>query len=173
MNPITRQRRNAATRKRALAIANSQVGVKEQPPGSNRGPKVDAYLAAAGLRGQAQPWCAAFVTWVYREAGCTFRGWNLAYCPSFVREGRNGDMLRTVLASNVMPGDLALFDWGHDGVADHIGIVTSRVDRAGTFRTVEGNTSTGSAGSQSNGGCVAARTRSKRDVVAFLRVVPS
>jgi len=39
----------------------------------------------------------------------------------------------------------------------------------GSFRSVEGNTSFDNAGSQSNGGCVAVRTRSIRDVGAIAR----
>ena len=54
----------------ALLIAGSEVGVMEMPPGSNRGPKVDLYLASVGLKANAGsfPWCAAFVYWCFREA---------------------------------------------------------------------------------------------------------
>ena len=42
----------------------------EQPPGSNRGPKVDQYLTAVGLNpaGGSFAWCAAFVYWCFRKA---------------------------------------------------------------------------------------------------------
>jgi cell wall-associated NlpC family hydrolase len=53
-----------------IAKASSQVGVREKPLGSNRGPEVDEYIEAAGLN-PAQgsfAWCAAFLCWCYREA---------------------------------------------------------------------------------------------------------
>lgn len=55
---------------RALAVAASQLHVREQPPGSNRGPEVDAYLRAAGLdpASGSYPWCAAFVYWCFAQA---------------------------------------------------------------------------------------------------------
>ena len=58
----------------ALRYAASQIGVREDPPGSNRGPKVDEYLrwaARAGLLDpmvltegrKGPPWCVAFALW--------------------------------------------------------------------------------------------------------------
>ena len=168
---LLRRRRNTRIRANALKAAKSQVGVKESPPNSNRGPMVDEFLAASGLRGQAEPWCAAFVTWCYKQAGYELHGYNTAYCPAWLQRCRTSPEIVQVLPKNVRPGDVVLFDWQRDAIADHIGFVTSRV-KHGEFQTVEGNTSTGSSGDQSNGGCVAARTRNVRDVIAFLRVVP-
>jgi hypothetical protein len=55
-----------AIRDRALEIALTQIGVREIG-GTNRGPQVEAYLAAVGL-GPGQPWCCAFVIWCYAGA---------------------------------------------------------------------------------------------------------
>ena len=44
----------------AVKIARSQIGVIEEPPGSNRGPKVDEYLNCAGCP-PGNFWCAGFV----------------------------------------------------------------------------------------------------------------
>lgn len=54
---------------RALAIAIDALasGVHEQPPGSNAGPEVSAYLKACGM-GPGAPWCAAFASWCDRAA---------------------------------------------------------------------------------------------------------
>ena len=54
----------------SLNVATSQVGVMEEPPGSNRGPQVDEYLRAVGLdpSTDSYPWCAAFVYWSFRQA---------------------------------------------------------------------------------------------------------
>ena len=46
-----------------VAVALSQVGVREAPKGSNRGPQVDLYT-----EGRAEPWCGHFVAWCFREA---------------------------------------------------------------------------------------------------------
>jgi hypothetical protein len=55
---------------RALQTAASQIGVMEQPPGSNRGPQVDIYLRSVGIdpAGGSYAWCAAFVYWCFRDA---------------------------------------------------------------------------------------------------------
>jgi len=53
-----------------MVIAGGEVGVMEQPPGSNRGPQVDQYLTSVGLNPAdgSFAWCAAFVYWCFREA---------------------------------------------------------------------------------------------------------
>ena len=66
-------------------------------------------------------------------------------------------------------GDLVLFDWGGDGLADHIGIVEENHPDEGYMTTIEGNTSSGSAGSQSNGGVVARRQRGYGSVRCVVR----
>ncbi|MEO8446700.1 MAG: peptidoglycan-binding domain-containing protein, partial [bacterium] len=45
--------------KSILQIASGQVGVMEDPVGSNSGAQVDEYLASVGLNG-GYSWCAAF-----------------------------------------------------------------------------------------------------------------
>ncbi len=53
-----------------LKIASSQVGVMEQPLGSNRGPQVDEYLRRVGINPASGSfaWCAAFAYWCFDEA---------------------------------------------------------------------------------------------------------
>jgi len=46
--------------KDALAYAEKHVGIKEHPPGSNSGPKIDDWCRLAGYTGP-QPWCGCFV----------------------------------------------------------------------------------------------------------------
>ena len=57
-------------------------------------------------------------------------------------------------------GDNVLFDWSLDGVIDHVGAAYPDPS-ASAFRSVEGNTSRGTAGSQSNGGGAWVRYRTK------------
>lgn len=40
------------TSKSPLAVAKSQLGVSEQPPGSNKGPQVDQYLGLLAFTSQ-------------------------------------------------------------------------------------------------------------------------
>lgn len=65
-------------------------------------------------------------------------------------------------------GWLVLFDWKNrgDGIPDHVGIING-VGRRGALYTVEFNTSI--AGSQRDGGAVAEKVRSTRDVLGFIR----
>lgn len=53
--------------KNIVAIARSQIGIKEAT-GKNDGAEVEAYLATTGLK-KGEPWCAAFLSWVFKEAG--------------------------------------------------------------------------------------------------------
>ena len=150
---------------KALKHAKAELGVKEHPSGSNRGPRVDQFAAACGLR--AVPWCACFVTWSLRRAGWTQKGWNLAYVPSWVATAnQSAHGLRVIGASEVQAGDVVCFDWQKDGIADHIGFVAGPW-KNGQGPTLEGNTS---AGNNSNGGEVQARTRSLSEVACFIRI---
>ena len=131
-----------------LAVAASQVGVKESPPGSNRTPYCDWY-------GMVGPWCAMFVSWVFAQAGMPLRittDKGFAYCPYGVHWFReHGQMYRAPAV-----GDVVFYDWRADGVSDHVGIVEA-VHGDGTFTAIEGNTS---FGNDSDGGAVMRRRRS-------------
>lgn len=50
-----------------IKIASHEIGVREEM-GHNDGKMVAAYLKSVGLKVGA-PWCAAFVSWVYQQAG--------------------------------------------------------------------------------------------------------
>jgi hypothetical protein len=154
-------------RSKAVRIALSQKGVKEHPFGSNSGPKVKEYQASTSLGGTGWPWCAAFCSWSFERAGRRLTGWNTAYVPDYVsvaKAGKHG--LSVVDSSQVIPGDLACFDWQGDGECDHIGIVVTKV-RSGGFQCIEGNTS---YGNDSNGGQVMLRDRNVNSVGCFIRV---
>jgi len=152
---------------KAVRIAFTQEGVKEHPAGSNSGPRVREYQASTSLGGTGWPWCAAFCCWVYRGAGKRFVGWNTAYVPEYVSTAKSRKHgLSVVSAANVIPGDLACFDWQGDGECDHIGIVVTKV-RSGGFQCIEGNTS---YSNDSNGGQVMLRDRNINSVGCFIRV---
>lgn len=146
----------------ALQKALTQVGTKEDPPGSNYGPQVAKYEAVTGAFRAA--WCASFVQWAFEEVGFPQPVFSKsAYVPYIVDTARS--LGWTVTPQSMQVGDLACYDWQHDGVADHIGIV--QVKSVSAFRAVEGNTA---MGNESNGGEVMLRDRSFSDVQAFIRV---
>ena len=56
----------------AIEVARSQIGVMEEPPGSNRGPEVDEYIRRVGLNPAGNfAWCAAFLYFCFDEAART------------------------------------------------------------------------------------------------------
>jgi hypothetical protein len=74
-------RRIQEQRAKLIAIAISQVGVREQT-GQNDGQAVTTYLNYVQLK-KGNPWCAAFVSWVFGQAGFTSpkTGWSPALFP--------------------------------------------------------------------------------------------
>jgi hypothetical protein len=121
---------------RALAVAQAEVGVAEQPPGSNDGPRIAEYRAATAGSGVG-PWCAYFTSWAAAQAGAPvgevgqgFGSVEAVYAWA-QRTGRAMPAGPGVVPS---PGDLIV--WG----GRHIGIVES-VDPDGSIHTIEGNSS--------------------------------
>ena len=123
----------------ALGVAKSQLGVHEV--GTNRGPQVDQYLAAAKTA-PGNPWCASFVTWSLEKAGRKMDGGGWAGVATWVRnaeQGTNG--LKFVSAEDARPGDIVAYDWGGQndfGADGHIGFLNSTV-KDGKFTALEGN----------------------------------
>lgn len=110
-------------------------------------------------------YCAMFVSWVFHQARVACAGLPGAYCPAMLEEARRAGA--AVPKSDARPGDVVYFDWQLDEETDHVGIVVANY---GTFlETIEGNTSTGASGSQSNGGVVARRQRNLHNVCAIVR----
>ena len=148
----------------ALGIALKYEGVKENPPNSNR-------VMFSEWYGMIGPWCAMYVTYCFTKAGAKHfdkskARW--AYCPFILADARaQRHGLTIVPQDKVRPGDIVLFDWGGDGIPDHIGIMMSTVNKAGGFTSIEGNTS---LTDNSNGGEVMIRGRSTKSVRAFIRV---
>ena len=122
----------------------------------------EPYFGTSGV-----PYCAMFASYCLDWAGVTCAGMPSAYCPDIVNAGR--DAGAAVSCEDAEPGDLVLFDWGGDGLADHVGIVEENHPGEGYMTTIEGNTSSGSAGSQSNGGGVYRRQRGYGSVCCVVR----
>lgn len=122
----------------------------------------ESWYGASGVA-----YCAMFVSWVYAQCpNDSIPGGMFAYVPYGINRARAAGAI--VSFEQAVPGDLICFDWGGDGVADHVGIVEGYPSN-GTIVTIEGNTSAGTTGSQSNGGGVYRRTRYKSQVCAIIR----
>lgn len=127
--------------KEAVKVAISQLGVMEDPLGSNSGPKVNEYLASTDL-GPGFFWCAAFVYWCFNKAAGNLGRKN----PVFKTAGclahwnnTKGKKITTEAALNnpalIKPGHI--FIMSHGGGAGHTGIV-EKVE-GGFIHTIEGN----------------------------------
>lgn len=122
----------------------------------------DPYFGESGI-----PYCAMFVSYCLNWAGFEAAGLPGAYVPWIL--SANSDAGRLVANEDAQPGDLVMFDWQGDGVADHIGIVEENHADEGWMQTIEGNTSPGSGGSQSNGGGVYRRARNYSSIIGVAR----
>jgi len=120
----------------ALAAAQSQVGVAEQPPGSNDGPQIGEYRTATAGSGVG-PWCAYFTSWAAAHAGVPLGEAGQGFGSVSALYGwaqRTGRATPAGPGVRPNPGDLIV--WG----GRHIGIVES-VDPDGSIHTIEGNSS--------------------------------
>lgn len=95
---------------KVLAVARKEIGVSEQPAGSNLGPRVNQYKAETWLpASKPWPWCVALWQWVIKQAlGRKFpyetaATWELArYC----REHK-------LTTDRPIPGDAAILGAEH------------------------------------------------------------
>lgn len=156
-----------ATVEQALNVARGELGYSRWTDpqagtkyGRDYATRHGAYFGTSGV-----PYCAMFVTWVLRQVGMTPPGGDFAYVPSGINAARN--LGRLIAQANAQAGDLVCFDWDGDGIADHVGFVERNY--GSYYQTIEGNTSSGASGSQSNGGGVYRRTRNLSSVIAVIR----
>ena len=135
-----------------LNTARKELGTTESPANSNR----TKYGKWFGLDGYA--WCMMFVMWVFATAGMKLP-YRTASCGDLLNWYRKN---RPQSVVNVpQPGDIVIYNFGHTGIVETAG--------NGTITAIEGNTSHGTSGSQSNGGMVCRRTRKISTVTAYIR----
>jgi hypothetical protein len=127
---------------KVLEIAATQVGVLEDPPGSNRGAQVEKFLASAGCQ-PGDPWCASFVYWCFNEAAKSLNVTNplikTGGCLDHWTRTKGMKISRLNATNNVSlikPGFIFIMD--HGSGKGHTGIVTNAAD--GYIQTIEGNT---------------------------------
>lgn len=131
--------------KEALKIAREQLGVMEDPPGSNRGKKVEEYQAAAGCP-PGSYWCACFTYYCYKKAsenlGVPNPACKTASCHTHWNKTK-GNKISTEQAVNnpalIKPGSVFIIDhgkgFGHTGIVEKV--------EGGIIHTIEGNSNTG------------------------------
>lgn len=150
--------------KQIMERAASYIGVTEKPFGSNNVIFNTHYYGGA-VSGSSYPWCCAFVWDIFRMCGLSqlfYDGQKTAYCPTVYNWARQKGLI--VPKETARYGDIVIFDWGGDGMADHIGFVESY--NGVTYTTIEGNTSDSN---NSNGGQVMRRTRYSGQIQAVIR----
>ncbi len=148
---------------RVLATAVSELGVTEDPPGSNAGKRVEEYQRVVGLK-KGAPWCAAFFAWCGVQV--LAKDWPVPLvggCASL------GDWARknAVLVYRPQVGDAFLLHFPKLGRFAHVGLITEAQDAEGKYGTVEGNTSGG--GSREGWGVFRQR-RAWKPEDAFIRL---
>jgi hypothetical protein len=120
---------------RLLAAVQGEVGVAEQPPGSNDAPRIAEYRAAtAGAPGPG-PWCAYFTSWAARQAGVPLgdAGQGFGSVDAVYAWAQSAGKAIPAGAGAPQPGDLVVWD-------EHIGVVEA-VGADGSITTIEGNSS--------------------------------
>ena len=152
---------------KVIEVARGELGYTETPV--NRTKYWDDY----GAGWQGQPWCVAFLWWLFQQAGermAFFGGGKTASCGMLLRWYREQGL--TVPVEDAKVGDIVILNFHGTKDTEHCGLVAI-VDRVAVTRkllqvqTIEGNTSVN--GSQDNGGMVAEKTRYPSQIVAVCR----
>lgn len=118
-----------------VALAQREIGVKEEPMGSNDGARIKEYRTATAGSGVG-PWCAYFTSWLAKSAGAPVgeAGQGFGSVDAlYAWAQRTGKAVQNGPGVKPNPGDLIVWD-------EHIGMVES-VDADGTVHTIEGNSS--------------------------------
>ncbi len=124
-----------STGARIVAIAESQLGQTEQPPGSNESPAIAMYRSATAGAIPGAPWCAYFASWVARQAGEPIgEGGQGAGAVSEIWSWAQSTGRAIPNGPGVVPkpGDLIVFG------DEHVGIVRDVLPN-GQIQTIEGN----------------------------------
>ena len=138
-----------------LSLALSQLGVREDPAGSNCVKYNTAYYGRE-VAGEDFPWCVVFVWWLFQNVGAAdlfFGGKKTASCYTLMTFAKRQGLF---VRGAYRPGDLVFLRFSRERTSpEHVGVV-KEVQRNGTLITIEGNTG---AGNDANGGQVQQRTR--------------
>jgi hypothetical protein len=145
---------------KAVAFMVKRAGSTESPAGSNDSAFLRHWRDALGMAWmRGQPWCGFAVLAAYHYGAHKALPQGVVFTPNIVAWAHAGDHFQAVPSSQAKAGDLVVFNFpGGHPVADHVGLARGPA-RGGVIPTVEGNTSSGNGGSQSNGGGIFIRSR--------------
>lgn len=143
----------------AIKIIDMYYGTKE---GSARHKEIiDTYNSHKPLaRGYKvtykDPWCMTFISFLFIKAnGVDALGKTECGCQEYLSYARKNGMV----VSNPQKGDLAFYDWGNDGVVDHVGFI----------RMVSGNNLHVDEGNKSDSVCTRIINKNSASIKAFVR----
>lgn len=155
----------ATTANNVLKLAKAEVGYcRYDDP--KRGTKYGRWYAdltnSSYFGTNGVPFCAMFVSYILKRAGQSVSGFPTASCLTAVSGARKAGLVLSN-KKNAKAGDIVIFDWEGNGVADHVGFVEKNY---GTYiQTIEGNTT----GNDGRSGSVARRTRAWSTVMLVIR----
>jgi hypothetical protein len=147
-----------ASAKDILKTAAAQIGTVETPVNVV---KYNTWYYGKKVSGNAYPWCAAFVSWVFSQ--------NKAI--ALIKKSVSTIVMRQWFidkkqtTKDPKPGDIVFFNWSGGSMPQHVGIVEKAVSKT-VIQTIEGNTSDTN---YSNGGMVLRRQRNVKYVVGYGR----
>lgn len=123
-----------ATAQQIINVAKAELGVTENPVGSNNVKYNTEYYGGA-VSGTSYPWCAVFLWWVFKHANASslFCGGQKTAAVQFIYNYYNG---QGRVYSTPKPGDLAIITPANFG---HTGLVISV--SGNSYTTIEGNSS--------------------------------
>lgn len=129
-----------------LSIARREVGTTAA--------EAMKYIKAAGGTGQ-EPWCGDFVQYVFQQRG--LKPPPARSVPTLLNWAKkNKRFSKTAQGA----GNLAMFDWDHDGTPDHVGFYAGGSGKG--IQTIEGNTS------GAGGRGVYEKTRNAQDILGYV-----
>ena len=141
-----------------IVKAKSELGVCEVPANSNN-VKYNTWYYGKNVEGPKYPWCAAFISYLFRSEPKLLR--KTASCAEMLEWFESKDRI----VEQPKPGDIIFFHFNtNNRKTNHVGIVI-KVEPDG-ITTIEGNTS---INSNDNGGKVMQRKRALNNVVAYAR----
>ena len=149
-----------ATVNEVLDIARGEIGTQESPANSNN-VKYNTWYYGRVVQDTATvkyPWCMAWIQWLFNQAGMKLphKTASCANLLTWYQRNRPTSVFKTPKI-----GDIIIYNFGHTGIVESVG--------SGSITAIEGNTSPGTSGSQSNGGMVCRRTRKTSLVTAYIR----
>lgn len=139
----------------AIARAKAEVGTKESPPNSNN-VKYNTWYYGKPVSGSAYPWCATFISWLFRDDQKLLK--KTASCANMLSWFESKGLVIT----KPEPGCIVFFKYStNNRRTNHVGICV-KVNKD-SITTIEGNTS---KTSNDNGGAVMERVRTA-NIVAY------